>query len=559
MKIKRLAVIAIFGTLLATPSFAASVPDEQFDSFGLLTQKYSGSSGAKYIGAVFTDSGYRAIETPSYLNIEDAPVGTPFCTSMMECKNHSISMVANLGFCHTATEMNCIETVLAIDPSGKKIPFVNQKYFPADQETVFKSNASQVPNGSTTSVVQFPGVLNSAGTNDYAVGVAVNQRFTTDSNGNLSTFYDPNFIASISPVQLVKGMYKPRVAEKISQQGINGEALSRHSECVVLEVGVCGLPVSFPEGYSFSLFLRLNLSLYGWLHGRLTDGIASSSYLGNVNGLNYLVAISGKPSAVPEAVAAVPFEQVSADFIDKALYKGFDVKGFKPEDFPFLMTYAPVRGTYTYNGFLTWSPYLNQTAVAMPKVWSVRAIQKDQMGDVSADSPILRCIAGAAFSGKNGGIVGFLNTNATSYLSGPPTYNPSDQSLDYKVAAPHYAKDGSEFQGIYTLQIRQDVAKCIFGLTDAPVKATVSVTSLDGQQQAVTTSMSERDGFYYFQASGFHFSAPTIKLKLVNTAVPAKTPTTVSALRAIKCVKGKLIKKVVAVNPKCPSGYHLAS
>jgi hypothetical protein len=204
---------------------------------------------------------------------------------------------------------------------------------------------------------------------------------------------------------------------------------------------------------------------------------------------------------------------------------------------------------------------MNQTAVAMPKVWSVRAIQKDQMGD-SANSDKLKCLVNSAASGKTGGMVGFLNTNATSYISGPPVYNPTDQSLEYKVAAPHYAKDGSEFQGIYTLQIRKDAAQCRFGLSDSPVKATISVTSSDGQQQTVTTSMSEKDSFYYFQASGFHFSAPTIKIKLENdstpkTSVPASTPKP-AVLIGIKCVKGKLIKKVVGLHPRCPAGYKKA-
>jgi hypothetical protein len=195
-------------------------------------------------------------------------------------------------------------------------------------------------------------------------------------------------------------------------------------------------------------------------------------------------------------------------------------------------------------------------------VWSVRNITKDQ-AVASAGDQALKCLVQTAMASGNNGIAGFVNTNATSYMSGPPTYNSADQSLTYQVAAPHYTTDGSEFQGLYSLQIRADTARCIFNLTDAPVKATVSVTSSDGVEQTVATSVNLKDDFYYFQASGFHFSAPSIKLKLVNTAAATATPVPSKPLApalpvAIKCVKGKLIKKVLGANAKCPSGYKKA-
>jgi hypothetical protein len=78
-------------------------------------------------------------------------------------------------------------------------------------------------------------------------------------------------------------------------------------------------------------------------------------------------------------------------------------------------------------------------------------------------------------------------------------------------------------------------------------------------------------------AYGFHYSAPTIKVKLSQevvaptpTPTPVATPTTMPTQSAvptssekpvvakrttITCVKGKLSKKVTAVKPKCPSGY----
>jgi hypothetical protein len=68
-----------------------------------------------------------------------------------------------------------------------------------------------------------------------------------------------------------------------------------------------------------------------------------------------------------------------------------------------------------------------------------------------------------------------------------------------------------------------------------------------------TTVVNERDGWLYMSAKGFTFSSPTIKIKLSQGAVIVPAPMVKKS--TITCVKGKLIKKVTATNPKCPSGY----
>jgi hypothetical protein len=53
---------------------------------------------------------------------------------------------------------------------------------------------------------------------------------------------------------------------------------------------------------------------------------------------------------------------------------------------------------------------------------------------------------------------------------------------------------------------------------------------------------------------------PTPTPTPVVTATPTPTPTATATKAAVKattitCVKGKLTKKVTAINPKCPTGY----
>jgi hypothetical protein len=149
------------------------------------------------------------------------------------------------------------------------------------------------------------------------------------------------------------------------------------------------------------------------------------------------------------------------------------------------------------------------------------------------------------------------------YVASPPTFNKADQSLDYKVIAPHYLPDGKEFKGMYNLVIKSDVARCIYGFSAAPVKATISIVSSDGTAQVATSVVGERDGWLYLSANNFTFSSPIVKVKLSQdaaVAAPEKTvdktvAKTITKKTTITCVKGKVSKKVTAIKPSCPSGY----
>jgi hypothetical protein len=169
-----------------------------------------------------------------------------------------------------------------------------------------------------------------------------------------------------------------------------------------------------------------------------------------------------------------------------------------------------------------------------------------------------------ANGGDKGKILGFINTNATAYVSGPPTFNEQTQSLDYSVAAPHFAKDGSVFKGHYSIQLDANTARCMFGLKGTNLKATLSILNDKGESNVITSVAKEDKGWFNFSVAGFTFSSPTIRLKLEEVAQPTITtspsPTPAAqkpavVLKKITCVKGKTVKTVSGVNPKCPSGF----
>jgi hypothetical protein len=175
---------------------------------------------------------------------------------------------------------------------------------------------------------------------------------------------------------------------------------------------------------------------------------------------------------------------------------------------------------------------------------------------------------------------GLVVTNAPITEQGPPEFK--EGSLNYRVAGIHKNIDGSDFQGRYTYIVRSDTARCYYGFSKAPIQASVQVISSNSSSQVASVLVSERDGFIKLQADNFTFSSPTIKIKLeqpaasvptpVATPTPTPTPSVapvtptpaatsivapvkVAKTLTLTCLKGKLIKKVTGVNPRCPVGY----
>jgi hypothetical protein len=78
----------------------------------------------------------------------------------------------------------------------------------------------------------------------------------------------------------------------------------------------------------------------------------------------------------------------------------------------------------------------------------------------------------------------------------------------------HYNQDGTEFMGEYTMQMRADDARCLYGYSDAPIQTKVSVTDSGGTQKIATTSVSERGGWLTIRARNFTFSSPKIVVSI---------------------------------------------
>jgi hypothetical protein len=158
----------------------------------------------------------------------------------------------------------------------------------------------------------------------------------------------------------------------------------------------------------------------------------------------------------------------------------------------------------------------------------------------------------------NSKLHGIMTTNAMAYSWSPPALK--DGFLSYKVAGAHFDADGSVYKGTYNLSMNAESAKCIYGFTDAPIQATVSISKEGGETTNIATELvSIQNGWMNLSANNFTFSDPTIRIKLTQEKAAAKPNPTASKVAASKititCIKGKLKKMVTGTKPVCPTGY----
>jgi len=157
---------------------------------------------------------------------------------------------------------------------------------------------------------------------------------------------------------------------------------------------------------------------------------------------------------------------------------------------------------------------------------------------------------------------------------GVPTWNASNQSIDVWVKSPHFAVDGNPLKGYLEVRIPRDMAQCLWGIDlNGQISGNVSISYADTnipEVLTVTGSISGND--YLMVSTGYHYSSPTIAIKLINSkseatstvAEVAKMKPTTTILKTINkksiyCKKGTITKKVIAINPKCPTGYKKVS
>jgi hypothetical protein len=129
-------------------------------------------------------------------------------------------------------------------------------------------------------------------------------------------------------------------------------------------------------------------------------------------------------------------------------------------------------------------------------------------------------------------VQGLLTTNAMVYQAGLPQFK--NGQLSYQVAGLHENFNGDDFKGDYTLKMRADDARCLYGYSEGAIQTAVSVTDLSGAKATASTSVVESGGWLTIRASNFTFSK-----KKVTVSIKQGGKTSVSGIKGISAKPNK--------------------
>lgn len=479
--------------------------------------------------ATTLDEGWRLYGAVSSINLLDSTgtVWGKFCEQFTgDCAiTPTLRAVTNriLPICASETEGNCFEA-LAVQLSGSPIA----KAAPLAPVAGYRLNPVPelgIPQGSIPHL--------------YEVG---GQKFVVNARMVFS-IKDGAARAEDMQVQVWRVKDKTDSSKKnISFEGPSAQKPNGGVEggwdvsCAIAAENYCAEIIEFEPGTVIQTTLRVSDQVTGWLKGRLTDPEITSSKLGNFN--RYV--IQGASVSVPKLYVEVPKSHSAlqgADGISGVTSgSGFyqTARADSPTGISFVSAFASLA---------------KDTAIDSQSQWYVATI-----GDTW---DLNRC-------NTNKDFVGLVTTNAMAFDGDIPKF--SSGFLSYNVAGLHYEEDGkTEVLGSYDLAIKSSVARCLYGYSNAPVSAQVTVTGTSGEQKVASTIVRESQGWLTLQAKGFTFSKNQIKVKISQeVAVAPKTVALAKFLGTgskLSAAQTKALRSAVSsnfANAKCTVFYSVS-
>ena len=566
-------LIALIAVLALSFSFVPSSFASDVDEQKVLEMKQRGDGG--WIGMTFENPIKEYLPSHLYadnqkwsLATNNEGLETVICTSTKDpaCLKDGYAFYyrAVLSPCESAEQLDCIQSITAKLPDGKSSEgTVVRKWNTA---LTYSGDVNlRIPDGGAQSTWKIPG-SNPGGSEEYALTAVINGRHVLELNGKAESSPWINLQVNLKPIREVTGLYQ----EPSSSVGAVGlgkgfftNTVPSDKGCVIAERNRCALAASFNLGTQFTLKLRLSRNPNQWMHGRLSD---PSVMVNPISNGAQLLTVTANPLEVPMVAGWVRWNDLPAAI--KAKYPqgaggtGADNSDFTTTDLANRILRVGMRasGQEALDDFKLWNPLLDDKPMAMRTMWSLRSI-------TNSDPAIRDC--------DGQGLSGLVTTNAAVYSDGPPSFEKESQSLNYTVGAPHYDTAKKVFSGSYSLIMNSEVARCIYGFSNAPISAKIEIASDDGSSSVATTTLTQKDGWLRLSANGFHYSTPQIKIKLTQekvvvaepapSAAPAapvaaatKLSPAVRVMKTIKCMKGTAAKKVTATKPICPKGYKKA-
>jgi hypothetical protein len=450
------------------------------------------------------------------------------CDEQASVNSSSYFGTVILPYCDLSSDEFCIRSLM-IQSSGSNVEQV--KFVRSISGPTHKGNAViGLPAGGTISLFEATQSDKGKGIDGYAVYSSLEISFdpAMDKSVNFR-----NLDLRVTPYKLLKGVFAEQsITARFDSSGRKGLGFSAFNEGNVWqENGQAGVAVSFSPEDSVELTTDIPSTLSGWLGGRLSRVSFSEERISpKVNRLT----VGGNPVSVGRVVANLDRNN-PPDYFRTQLESNPKSSGFG------------YRGS---NGQFKVLDAIRESAqdknVGEEVRWAVEAYRNSTQ----------RCLNGT------NRLMGLVATNASVYDAVAPNF--VDGTLNYKVAGLHYSSNGEVSKGHYDLVMRSETARCLYGFSAAPIQASVSLLYENGEVNVSTVALSESKGWLHLGAYNFTFSSPVIAIKLIqnaSAALPRPTPTQTSKIvpptkiTVISCVKGKVVKKVSGVTPKCPSGY----
>lgn len=499
-KILLVPFIAIFFVSGLAPIFASDEPAEQY--------VVGASPNASDIGVQFED--ISSLNTvPTLLTGGELGFEQYICESVNDPRCAESTVMRYKAFmppCSVKVVSDCIQSFYAINADGTQLNAILDTQI-GSVEYPYKADAAlNLPGGGFQTIWKLPGLINVAGNDLYALSFARTAvSFKDTKTKKYKKFPFGIFRGGIFPISMVSGNLRPNEVSEATCgsrpciQTTNGnvpgpsEKYINGSKCVVLGFGKCAIREGFSADTRYGVVLRFSMSMAGWMHGRTLNSSIQIKSLGSGS----LVTVEGNPARVPFV----------GGWASPALF-GTSLKGLPSE--PGRILNVTPAGEKSMQLLNAWMPVLGDKAMAMPSNWIIRTLDDGELAGAN------KCIK------EDGPLSGFVTTNSTTYSAGPPVFNKQTMSLDYKLAAPHFTSTGEEFKGSYVISMRSDVARCFYGFTKAPMRATVSIISAKGENTVATEAVSEKNGWLTLAATGFTFSNPTIRVRLTQPGAKKK-------------------------------------
>jgi len=540
VRTKLIAVLSILALLLA-PSLvqaqAADFVDDQFYELPLPTNE------AGYLGARVDDSVSFTFSTFLIANNDDEiknGLGVP-CEDFKdaECAKYPrFTYNIYLPPCSATITDDCITAITATRADGTVVPGKLTGSKPNIATPVFKGDPDfNMPDGWYPTMWSFDGIKHPGG-DEFLLRASL---FSFQNRRSIGVI-TPQLRVSVGAVSWTptdsSGNWSKETNNVNPTTGWMSAGGAAGPDCsFFLAIKECAVAWSMPADVRFKVELKTTAKVSGWVNGRLSE----PNVVVSPNGSGQSISIEAAPMSVPIFAMYKKFAEYSKEFQDfnqrvgggpgrivfpnnwRAEYSG---SGREPFD---KISAFHALNTYDEQAFTEFQYFLaasNDRAVATKNLWhfeSNRLFYQEGDQDLNACSKDLT------------GLAGIVTTNSTMFMATPPKFNSATQTLDYKVAAPHFDRTGKENIGRYNLVIDSKVARCLYKFSTAPIQASVSIINSDGSQQVSTSTINEKNGWLYLAVNGYTYSAPTLKVRLIQTGPTpvADLPTTSAAGRVL--------------------------